>query len=186
MDEPGIDRIYWPNFTWLATGNAEWVQPRFRATRPPPSAFASSGSGVVVERVVAAPFSGPRARPGAPDQRSFVLAIVARIPEERARCGHPPDARHKLVGGVDALNKHGDQFLKSLRICRGDGIRDRCGDVSVALEGHQLVVIWQASKLALGLRSLLAVLGLSQVTPGVELSQLGDAAPKACSLLIGV
>jgi len=65
-------------------------------------------------------------------------------------------------------------------------MRGRRRDVSMALECHQLVVIWQASKLALGLRSLLPVLGLSQVTPGVELSQLGDAAPKACSLLIGV
>jgi hypothetical protein len=25
-DRPGIDRIYWPNFAWLATRNGEWVQ----------------------------------------------------------------------------------------------------------------------------------------------------------------
>ena len=24
-DKPGIDRIYWPNFMWLASQNAEWV-----------------------------------------------------------------------------------------------------------------------------------------------------------------
>lgn len=27
-DQAGIDRIFWPNFNWLATQNAEWVQQR--------------------------------------------------------------------------------------------------------------------------------------------------------------
>jgi hypothetical protein len=39
-DQPGIDRVYWPHFRWLAARNAEWVQ---RQATAPPAPVAPTG-----------------------------------------------------------------------------------------------------------------------------------------------